>query len=182
MANRPLPTPETLRQLLDYDPATGLLTWKERPLSFFSGSNEKVRVRGWKIWNAKYPGKIAGVLTNGYVSVKIFDRMHLSHRIIWAMVYGIWPDQIDHINGQPSDNRLSNLRSVSQQINQRNQRRHKTNTSGRTGVAWNRFRGCWVAYIRIGKRTKYLGGYQSFDAAVSARMVAEEEYGFTGRQ
>ena len=182
MAKRPIPTPEMLRQLLDYDPETGTLTWRERPLSFFFGSSEATRVRGWKIWNAKYPGRSAGVLTNGYISVKIFDRMYLAHRIIWAMVHGVWRDQIDHINGNPNDNRLSNLRSVSQKINQRNQRRHKTNTSGRTGVSWNRFRGCWVAYIRIGRQTKYLGGFQSFDMAVSARQVAEKQYGFTGRQ
>ena len=181
MAKRRLPTQAELRQLLNYDPETGVLTWRERPLHLCSGRTEAHRRRGWLIWNAKYPGTVAGANAAGYIQIKVFDRNFPAHRIIWVMVHGWWPECIDHINGDPSDNRLNNLRSATPEINQRNQKTHSTNTSGRTGVSWNRFRECWVAQIKVHGTSIYLGSFDDFGAAVSARVAAEGQYGFTGR-
>ena len=170
MAKRPLPTPELLRQLFDYDPKTGILTWKVR---------EGVPAR----WNTRYAGRPAGALDHlGYVSIKIHDKSYLGHRIIWAMIYGCWPDCIDHKNGKPGDNRLSNLRAVSRKVNQRNQKTHKSNQSGRTGVHWNRYRQCWVASIGHDGKTEYLGSFDVFDEAARARATAEKRLHFTGRK
>jgi len=181
MADRRNPTQAQLRQLLDYDPETGVLTWKERPLRFFSAETKPLRRRAWLIWNAKYPGATAGAKAAGYIQIKVFDRNFPAHRVIWALIHGYWPYCIDHINGDPSDNRLANLRNVSRQVNQRNQKTHKSNTSGRTGVSWNRFTEKWVAQIKMDDTTIYLGSYDDFDQAVAARASAERENGFTGR-
>lgn len=182
MATRRLPTQDELRQLLRYDPETGHLFWKQRPLHLCAGETEETRRRGWKIWNAKYPGKRAGAPANGYLQIKVFDRNIPAHRVIWMLVYGEWPDCIDHINGIPSDNRLANLRSVSRQLNQRNQKRHCTNTSGRTGVSWNRVALKWSAQIKMNDISYNLGLYDDFEQAVAARAAAETKHGFTGRQ
>lgn len=98
------------------------------------------------------------------------------------MVHVRWPGSIDHINGDRDDNRISNLRDVPQVINQRNQGRHRSNKSGRTGVCWGTKRQCWLAYIKVNDRQIALGGFSKFDDAVKARIAAEKKYGFTGRQ
>lgn len=168
MAKRPLPTAELLRQLLDYDADTGILTWRPR--------------RHDARWTAKYAGQSAGAHDRlGYVSIKINDKSYLAHRVAWVIVHGYWPDVVDHINGNPRDNRIINLRDVSHEMNQRNQKRHCSNTSGRTGVSWNRFRNCWTAQIKIAGQSIHLGSHQSFEEAVRVREIAEQHYGFTGR-
>lgn len=182
MATRRFPTQGELRQLLDYDPETGVLTWRERPLELCSGRTEALRIRGWKIWNAKYPGKVAGVKGSTCIQIKIFDENYPAHRIIWKMLYGSWPECIDHINGDWTDNRLCNLRNVTRQINQRNQKRHCTNTSGRTGVHWLKNYGCWTAQIKMNDVSHNLGRFDRFEDAVAAREEMERKYGFTGRQ
>ncbi len=182
MAMRPLPTVDRLRQLFTYDEEAGLLFWNERPVASFKGTPAKKK-QAAGMWNKRCAGKVAGTKDRaGYVIIKVDDRPIQAHRIIWAIAFGQWPEIIDHINGQPGDNRLSNLRNCDRRLNQRNQKRHRTNTSGRTGVAWDRFRGCWVAYIRMGGTQFNLGGYNSFEDAVNARLTAEKQNGFTGRQ
>ena len=182
MAKQPLPSIEQIRQLLDYDPGTGELRWKARPLHFFNGPVVDLRQAAWRRWNNRYAETLAGARTaDGYLTIKINDISYPGHRLIWVIVHGEWPDCIDHINGNPGDNRLENLRSVSRLLNQRNQKRHSTNTSGRTGVSWSRFSNKWVAAI-WGNQPKYLGSFDDFDEAVAAREAEERLRGFTGRQ
>lgn len=182
MACKPLPTPQELRQLFSYNPDTGILIWKERPAYSAAGSTAQYHETGRKIWNTKYAGKEAGFLEgSGYRAVKVFDKMILAHRVMWALKYGYWPECIDHINGDPLDNRLCNLRDVSRAINQRNQKTHRSNTSGRTGVSWNKIRKVWVASIKINNRSLYLGSFDDFGSACKARRRAEVKFEFTGR-
>ena len=183
MAKTPLPTQDILQQLFRYNSRTGVLKWKRRPLRLANGQTEFSRARGCKIWNAKYAGKEAGCVDRtGYRSVKIFDRPIHAHRIIWCLMHGEWPDCINHINGNLLDNRIGNLRSLTRQQCQRNQRMHKTNTSGRTGVSWNKFTRKWVALIKMNDVSHYLGSFDLFRDAVAARSAAETEHGFTGRR
>lgn len=91
-------------------------------------------------------------------------------------MHGVDPDDIDHINGDPSDNRLENLRNVSHEVNGRNLARRKNNTSGVTGVS--RHGSKWVARICPSRRTIYIGIFDSFDDAVAARRAAEVKYGY----
>lgn len=183
MAKKPLPTQDVLRQLFNYDPQTGILTWMERPLRLATGQDEVGRARGCKIWNKRYAGKEAGGIDQtGYRGVKIYNQTIHAHRIIWCWAHGDWPGCIDHINGNPLDNRICNLRSVTRQMNQRNQRMHKSNTSGRTGVSWNKVSAKWVASIKMNDRSHYLGSFDLFWDAVRAREAAEAKFGFTGRR
>lgn len=163
------PQPSELRRLLDYDPSTGILTWKKR-----DGKN-------FAIWNSRYPGTQAGTLNDGYIVLKINNRNFLAHRVIWAMTYDCWPECIDHKNGCGTDNRLRNLRAVSRAINQRNQKLHSSNTSGIRGVSWDRFREKWIASVKIDGQSIYLGGFDDKEQAAAARLEAERKYNFLQR-
>jgi hypothetical protein len=126
-------TADYVRSILDYDPETGLLTWKRR---------ERVS----RQWNTKYAGKEAGVLSLGYIKIRIEKRAYQAHRLIWLMMTGSWPkEQIDHIDMDRSNNRWVNLREASNAENMRNTKAHIDNSSGFKGVYFvndrNKFRG-----------------------------------------
>lgn len=176
MAFRRIASIDDLHKLLDYDPATGPFTWKAREPGFY------VAARACKRWNERYAGTRAGYFDgHGYICLKIADRSYLAHRIAWAMSYGAWPQIIDHKNGRPADNRICNLRSVSRAINQRNQRQHRTNTSGKAGVYWWPAVGKWAAQIKMHNKTHHLGTFLKKSDAIAARRLAERQNGFTGR-
>ena len=166
--------PELLRQLLRYDPETGKLFWRPRPLEMFKAERDQRR------WNSRYAGQeaFASRRAGGYRQGDIFDRTYLTHRIIWAMTHDEWPEQIDHINGNPADNRLSNLRAVSQSENMRNQRRRTDNASGVTGIHWHKQHSKWHAYIATDNGRVHLGTFETREAAISARQAAERSHGY----
>jgi hypothetical protein len=126
-----LPTPEYLREALDLNPRTGLLTWRFRPRHHFQSEREHKR------WNTRYAGTpaLSFLDKNGY-KIGLLDRTKVkAHRVIWVMTYGREPkDQIDHINNNRSDNSLTNLREASQSENSRNRRLHRNNIFGLKGV------------------------------------------------
>lgn len=166
---------ERLRELLAYNPETGELTWLPRPREIFPSK------RAFNTWNARYAGKTAFITTDtpGYRQGRIFGKHYLAHRVAWALVHGEWPaEQIDHVNGIRSDNRLSNLRAVSRAENGRNQKRRSTNTSGVTGVQWVSRGNKWEARIQVAGRNRHLGYFASKDDAIIARKAAELEYGY----
>lgn len=159
--------PAQLHDLLDYDPSIGIITWKSRP-------NQPK-------WNARYAGReaMAGFDRKGYRRSQILGAPVAVHRVIWAMVHGEWPKaDIDHINGKKADNRIANLRAVTRQDNNRNKAKRKDNTSGVTGVTWDRSRQAWAARIRHNGRNKALGRFATVEAAAEARERAMREYGY----
>jgi len=112
----------------------------------------------------------------GYKQVRVYGRPERYHRVVWAVAYGEVPDVIDHIDGDIHNNCLSNLRSVTSEINQRNQKLSCLNISGRTGVHRNKRTGKYEAYIGIGKgKRKHLGHFSSFEEAFHARREAESD-------
>jgi hypothetical protein len=167
--------PRILRELLEYDPQTGLFVWKPRAASHFKNETSCKR------WNANFANKPALTSDNGsgYRQGTIFEKLYYAHRIAWALYYGEWPtDQIDHVNGNRSDNRISNLRAVTKEANGRNAARRKDNASGVTGVYWSDWRNKWQAYIRLQGKKRHLGYFNDIEAAASARKVAERENGY----
>lgn len=98
------------------------------------------------------------------------------HRLAWRLQTGEWPEGvIDHINGDPTDNRFENLRDVPQRLNSRNQKKHSRNTSGQTGVYWRRDVARWQARISTDEGQKSLGYFDTFEEAVETRKTAERE-------
>jgi hypothetical protein len=165
MAKRQLPTPEQLRQLLRYEPETGRLFWLPRPLSDFSSP------RAHAISAARRSGKEAFITRadTGYMVAPIDGLTLYAHRVIWAIVYGNWPNHdIDHINGDRTDNRISNLREATRAQNSLNTSKHSDNASGRKGVHWSRSRQRWVAEITLNGTKTFLGRFKDIDAASSA--------------
>jgi hypothetical protein len=175
MAGKHLPSPEVLRQLLKYDAETGRLFWKLRDRSMF-GSD-----RAANTWNSRYAGREAftAKTRGGYRVGRVGDTAFYAHRVIWAITHGEWPDQqIDHINGDTSDNRLENLRAVCCVENGRNTKIHAHNTSGLMGVCWDSSCQKWAASITVRQRKVALGRFPTFDEAANARAAAEAKYGF----
>lgn len=175
MTKTELPSIDTLRNLWDYNPHTGTLTWLKRPASMFKREGDCAA------WNARYAGKPAFTTghNKGYRTGAIFGRRYYAHRVAYAIYHGEWPDdQIDHINGKRSDNRISNLRAVTRQENGRNQKRYSTNTSGVTGVYWFKQTQKWVAQIIVNGKNIHLGYFDCFLAASMVRLKAEADFGF----
>lgn len=152
---------EALQALFDYEPDTGRLVWKQRDRSL--------------------GGKEAGGVDArmGYRRVRVAGRLVLAHRIAIALTLGEWPaGEVDHINGDRSDNRLANLRAVLRSDNAKNKARYSSNQSGAAGVYWHKQHRKWcAAYQANGKRTT-LGLFASVEEAKSARIAALAAAGF----
>lgn len=148
---------------LDYCPVTGNLIWKE--------------TRG----RLAKKGEIAGVKgVTRYSQVKVNGIAYMAHRIVWEIHNGPIPKgmEIDHINHQPRDNRIENLRLVTRTENNRNASTRKDSLSGITGVRWHKQSKKWQARIRVDKQLMSLGLYVNLDDAIKAREAANLKYGF----
>lgn len=167
-----------LRQLFDYDPESGALFWRYRPDSMFT-DGKQAAAHNAAIWNGKNAGNPAcSKSAAGYLETSIWSRRVYAHRVIWKLVHGVDAADIDHVNGDRADNRLSNLRNVSHAANGKNMKVRKNNTSGVMGVRWEERLGKWHARIMPGRRNIHLGVFDSFDDAVAARRAAEVRYGY----
>ena len=162
-----LPSTEYLRERLALDADTGQLLWRFNP-------------RASKSWNTRWAGREAFTASfKGYRTGRLDGQQYLAHRVAWALHHGRWPQgQLDHVNGDRSDNRLENLRVVSNTENARNSSLSKNNTSGVTGVWRDTRRGHWCAEIKVDRRKIYLGAFASVEEAAAARKRAEKDYGF----
>lgn len=160
-----------------YEGSSGRLFWKQRPRHHFASLN------ACAVWNSKYAGALAGSPNvKKRWSTKINGTLYQNHRLAWALSTGTWPgDQIDHINGDPGDNRLENLRVVSNTENQKNRWRSKANTSGVNGVHWHTRDKVWTAHIRVSGKQKALGYFDTQESAAAARKSAEQTLGYTPR-
>lgn len=151
MAAKALPCPTVLRLLLDYDPETGEFTWKERASLWFKDGGKFTRKRQASAWNRKCAGTPALTADDGdgYRVGRLFDNLVRAHRVAWAIVHGRWPDKwIDHINGNPADNRIANLREATARQNAQNTRGRSNSSSQYKGVAKQPCGKKWVARIR----------------------------------
>lgn len=173
-------TLEYVRECLTYDPDTGEFRWRQRPLSHFATA------RGANVFNTQYAGTEAGCIQprkrTAYRRIRIDGCGYKAHRLAWLLHHGEWPsDQIDHLDGDGLNNRIDNLRVVSNRVNNQNKRMQLNNTSGVTGVLWAEDKQKWRAVIWVDGRRKHLGYYDTFEEAVAARLEAEQKYGYTER-
>lgn len=183
MAKKHLPCPTLVRQLLIYDPETGKLFWKERPEWLVKSDRQSTRQRIARNWNARHVGVEAFTTVcrkrGGHLIGTISCVHFYAHRVIWAIVYGRWPDgEIDHINGNPSDNRITNLRIVTSAENSQNTSIYRNNKTGHHGIWWDEKRRKYQAYITINGVRKSLGRYTDIDEAIKRRCLAEIAMGF----
>lgn len=167
-------TPDILRELVDYNSITGALIWRERSEQWFV-SRDKCAA-----WNMRYGHRPAFNTQHGkgYLVGSLFKKKLFAHRVAWAISHDEWPNHIDHINHTRDDNRLVNLRSVTQAENNKNQTLHSTNTSGAAGVSWFKALGKWHARIWHDNKTIHLGYFPCKSAAMAARRDAEMKYGY----
>lgn len=160
-------TAECLREVLRYDPATGLFTW------LVSTSN-RIKV-----------GAIAGAIgrNHGYRLISVGGVLHRANRLAWLYMTGAWPaDYVDHINGHRADDRWANLRASDHSHNLANAVRPRHNTSGFKGVHLHKQTGSWRARISKNGKHKSLGLYPTKEAAHAAYCVAANElYGAFAR-
>lgn len=176
-----VPSARVLRRLLSYDPATGDLMWRSRPLWMFKGSTPGYRRRAWTAWTKRYANQPAfkTVSNQGYLVSTLFNQTFTAHRIIYCLQTGEWSStEIDHINGNRADNRWCNLRAVSKTDQQRNMCRSRRNTSGQTGVYWSKAARKWAARIGSKSGSIHLGLYDTLEGATLARKQAEQELGY----
>lgn len=153
-------TQERLQSLLTYDPDTGEFRWRVN-----------------RTGGAKAGDKAGSLDTERYLVMRVDGRYYRGHRLVWLYVHGRWPTRhIDHINGDPSDNRLCNLREVTPAQNSLNRRKDPRNTSGRTGVTWCAKSKKWRADIGRNNKVVHLGRFDTLDAAIAIREQAEREH------
>ena len=152
-------TAERLRELLHYNPDTGVFTWRAAIGKIVAGD-------------------VAGSPScRGYRQVTVDYRNYKAHRLAWLYMTGAWPkDQIDHINLNKDDNRWRNLRVVDGSKNQANKRAHADNKSGFKGVNWHSFARKWRAAIGVKGKHIHLGFFDTPHQAYAKYCLAARKY------
>ncbi len=133
-------------------------------------------IRKIKTSNKTFIGQVAGgFMTNGYHHANVDGNSYLTHRLIWIYHNGsIDPKiNIDHIDRNPGNNRIENLRLADQKQNCQNNKISKNNTSGYNGVYWHKLAKKWMAYIKVNRKRIHLGLYENIADAVKARSDYE---------
>lgn len=158
-------TQERLKELLHYDPETGIFKWKFR---------DNVRAN----WNTRYAGTVAGCLDHyGHTVTSIDDVKYRASRLAWLYVTGEWPEnEVDHWDLDKSNNRFHNLREASHGQNAHNRPKPSTNTSGFKGASLHKPTQKWMAQIRADGRGYYLGLHDTPEAAHAAYCEAARKF------
>jgi predicted ribonuclease toxin of YeeF-YezG toxin-antitoxin module len=147
-------TQEELKRLLHYDPETGVFTWRV--------------IKGWV-----RAGAIAGGINSlGYQQIKINRRNHRGHRLAFLYMTGSWPvADVDHIDGNKSNNRWDNLRPATRSQNNANSKIRSSNSAGYKGVTYCKRDNRWRAAIRKDGRHYHLGHFDTAAEAYAAYLI-----------
>ena len=146
---------QVLKEHVHYEPSTGLFT----RLKYKAG-------KGFEHINDQ-----------GYIIAFLFGKKYRAHHLAWLYVHGVLPKgQIDHINGNRTDNRIENLREVSNQDNLKNSKLYNTNKTGHVGVGL--LNGKYRAFITVNYKSYHLGMFGTLEEAIAARVLANAQYNF----
>lgn len=153
-------TAARLRECVHYDPETGAFTRKIRLAHRHQVGDD-----------AAHP------MSHGYMRVAIDNKRYLAHRVAWLYMHGEWPrGDIDHIDGNRANNRISNLRDVDHSTNIQNIRAAKSNSRSKLlGAFCNNF-GTWYSRIKVKEKMIYLGTFPSAEKAHAAFLAAKREF------
>lgn len=155
------PDIELLKSALNFDPQTGIFTWKRQLASNCIIGHE------------------AGYINScGYRDISLNGVAYKAHRLAWFITYGTWPDLIDHIDTDKANNAISNLREATTSENSRNQSTNSRNISGSRGVSWHSRTRKWRVKIRREGIEYYGGSYRSLaDAEKASERLCRELHG-----
>lgn len=152
-------TQQKLKELFDYRD-DGVLV---RKVSCAGNCNHAGRSVGWKD-------------ARGYVSTKINGQSHRVHSLIWMWHYGVLPEQLDHINRVPHDNRIENLRLASSSENMMNRKLFSNSKSGVPGVSWHGRQKKWFVYVNVNKKRKNIGYFDDLEFAELVSLESRAKY------
>jgi HNH endonuclease/AP2 domain len=158
MSDQPFITRERALEVLDYNPNTGVFKWRTSPVGWIAA------------------GSVAGTASHGYRYIKVDQRRYEAHRLAWLVVYGAWPlGEIDHINCQRDDNRISNLRQAYGSGNRWNRGASANNTTGYKGVFRIGSSGRFCARLGKHNKVKHLGCFATAAEAHAAYCATAAE-------
>jgi len=151
-------TQKKLKEVLEYNPKNRDFVWRVAVAK---------RVAVGDVAGSKRP--------DGYIQIRVFGKDYLAHRLAWFYIHGYFPENgLDHKNRIRGDNRIGNLREVSQQCNLRNTGNPENNKSGVKGICWHTAGKKWHAKIKVNGKQKYLGLFDDFTEATAHRLAAEQ--------
>lgn len=154
-------TQAELKQVLHYNPNTGIFVWLVSPRNNIPAGT----IAGWENWYK-------------YRTITIHNEKYREHRLAYLYMTGAIPKIVNHKDHVMDNNKWSNLRGVDGKKKQQNQKIYKNNKSGITGVTWRSNRNKWIAMIVVTKKKIYLGCFENKKDAIKARKKAEIKYGF----
>jgi|APGre2960657404_1045060.scaffolds.fasta_scaffold72041_2 hypothetical protein len=162
----PLPSTELLEEYLNYDPSKGVLLWKKKTA---------ICTKIGSIAGRQKPG------SHGRYSMKFFNKDYQIHRVVWKFIHKKDPiGPLDHIDGNPTNNRIDNLREATWSQNCHNQKILKRNKSGIKGVCWDKRAKSWKAYVSIDRKKHHLGYFKDISIAKRAieknRLLIHKEF------
>lgn len=155
-----LPPQKVLQRVFNYCPETGVFTWR----TSLGGRSSVGQEVGW-------------LHRSGYVYIGLHGQSHKAHRLAWKYVYGKDPNGlIDHIDRDKTNNRIANLRIVSDGESNQNKATYRNNRSGHKGVGWYARRKAWRVRIQHDKRVILVGFFPTIEHAIAARNAAEQQW------
>ena len=135
-------------------------------------------------YNAKAGDLVGVVQKRGYLRVRACSKQYLVHRLIFLIHHGYMPETLDHIDGDPTNNRIENLRDATQQQNCYNRRVRKDNKTGATNIYWKKQIQKWCVNLSINGKTKHFGYFKDFELAeliaTEARVKYRSEFNYIG--
>lgn len=151
-------TADSLKEWFEYK--EGNLFWKQKPCRWI-----------------KIGDKVGSLRKDGYVEVGFKNKQYLLHRLIFLYHYNYLPDLIDHIDQNPSNNKIENLREASKKQNSYNSKLFKHNKSGHRGISWSKRDGKWVVRYKTEEKYIYGGSFINMYEAILCRQKLEKKGG-----